>query len=490
MKIAYFSPLNPIKSGISDFAEELLPFLARNSEIELFVDHFVPSSVDICRDFVVHDIREYDNPELRETFDTAVFQVGNNYEFHRAIVEAFTNYGGILELHDLSLHHFIAAEMICQGKIDEYKNLINYCHGRKGLAEAEDYLNGKTDSLWETRPLEFPVNKHLIDLADAVIVHSDFARQMVLSINSTIPVAVIPLGTVDIVDDPEAHKSHCRACLHIAGDRIVFGSFGLATPTKRIIETISALEKYKCTINSNFTYYIVGSVSGIDIEKEISARGLKDNVVVTGFLELDMFKLYMGACDICINLRYPTQGESSAVLHRLMGLGKPVIVTDIGSFAEYPYQVAYKIPYGKEEVPELLHALTVWTSKAGMMEKRAIGAKEYAAENLSMDIVGKEYESFFEKVAGGMIEPDLENIYISRLIRAAKGSAETIDTFMQQNHASILRLCREEAAQKKNKALPEYLDKKADQLAEMDFTVGYFDHFADMCSIFAVNSEL
>ena len=30
---------------------------------------------------------------------------------------------------------------------------------------------------------------------------------------------------------------------------------------------------------------------------------LKENVIVTGFAELDEFKRYMGACDICFNLR-------------------------------------------------------------------------------------------------------------------------------------------------------------------------------------------
>ena len=47
-----------------------------------------------------------------------------------------------------------------------------------------------------------------------------------------------------------------------------------------------------------------------DLEKEI---------LVTGYTTIDQFKLYMGACDICFNLRYPTQGESSASLHRMLG---------------------------------------------------------------------------------------------------------------------------------------------------------------------------
>ncbi len=44
MRIAYFSPLNPVESGISDYSEDLLPWLAAYLDIDLFVDGYRPSS--------------------------------------------------------------------------------------------------------------------------------------------------------------------------------------------------------------------------------------------------------------------------------------------------------------------------------------------------------------------------------------------------------------------------------------------------------------
>ena len=38
MRVAYFSPLNPQRSGISDYSEELLPYLGRYLDITLFVE--------------------------------------------------------------------------------------------------------------------------------------------------------------------------------------------------------------------------------------------------------------------------------------------------------------------------------------------------------------------------------------------------------------------------------------------------------------------
>ncbi len=55
MRLAYFSPLNPQPSGISDYSEELLPYLAAQAEITLFVDGFEPTNRAIRDRFTYHD---------------------------------------------------------------------------------------------------------------------------------------------------------------------------------------------------------------------------------------------------------------------------------------------------------------------------------------------------------------------------------------------------------------------------------------------------
>jgi hypothetical protein len=37
MRLAYFTPLPPSKSGIADYNSELLPYLAKGAEISVFV---------------------------------------------------------------------------------------------------------------------------------------------------------------------------------------------------------------------------------------------------------------------------------------------------------------------------------------------------------------------------------------------------------------------------------------------------------------------
>ena len=57
----------------------------------------------------------------------------------------------------------------------------------------------------------------------------------------------------------------------------------------------------------------------------------------------------MAACDACVLLRAPTMGETSGSAIRTLSLGKPLVVSDVGWFAELPDDVALKVPVGGDE---------------------------------------------------------------------------------------------------------------------------------------------
>ena len=68
MKLAYFSPLLPHRSGISDYSEELLPYLARAAEITLFVDGFQPSNHAVTSRFEICDYQK--QPDLLKLLES------------------------------------------------------------------------------------------------------------------------------------------------------------------------------------------------------------------------------------------------------------------------------------------------------------------------------------------------------------------------------------------------------------------------------------
>lgn len=432
MKVAYFSPFNPVKSGISDFAEELLPELKKHVDIDIFTDGYRPTNKEIINNFGIFDIKDIYEDKIRDSYDLLVYQVGNNSKAHSGIVNVLCNFPGICELHDVSLHHFVAEETYARGKCDEYIEIMKYCHGSKGEKRARDFVEGYASPPWECESMTYTVSKHIIDKAKAVIVHSDLAKQMIRGVNPKVPVFVIPHHTNDIFDNYKAYKRECREKLSIDQNKIVFASFGFASKNKRILQILDALALYKKRFGDTFLYMIVGKVQEECIKSKIKETGLEKNTIITGFTELDDFKCYMGACDIALNLRYPTQGESSGSLHRLLGMGKPVMVTDIGSFQEYPDDVVIKISYGDNEVSEIYHSLCNLVKNKEVREECERKSLEFAKVNCDLKTNVQKYLKFFKQVVSNSFEFNSIDLLIDTLFELGLTDDSYIDHLLNK----------------------------------------------------------
>lgn len=406
MRIAYFSPFNPLKSGVSDFSEELVFELKKHMDVDIFVDNYKLSNKAIINEFKIYNFDDIKKMEIRNQYDLLVYHVGNNAEGHENIVKILEEYPGICELHDISLHNFLAASTLVKNDVEAYKEVMRYCHGKKGENTANLFLEGRIPAPWENESMEFTVNKHIIDKSIAVIVHSDMAKQMVKGVNSRVPVANIPLHTVISSENIEEEKRRCRQKIGIDSGTLVFASFGFASRNKRILQILEALALCKNKISKDFVYYIVGKVQGIDVETRAQELNISKNVKVTGFVGLEEFNSYMGACDIAFNLRYPTNGESSASLHRLLGMGKPTIVTKIGSFEEYPDDLVYKVGYGENEIDDIANAVYEIThSKYGMLAQSE-KIKNFAKEFYDIKLNVLRYTKFFETIVNNNYEEE------------------------------------------------------------------------------------
>ena len=415
MKIGYCSPFNPMKSGISDFSEELVFALAKHAEIVIF-SPVVPEKRDILESFEVHPLSDLDRSEIRENLDHIVYHVGNNINYHGAIVEMLEKYPGIVELHELGLHHLAAARTLeAQGK-EAYLDMVRYCHGERGVKIAQAFFDGNAGAPWNDHALDMCMARPYIEQATGVIVHAEMIKQMVLGIRPQVPIVNIILHSQDITDDPEKLRKDCRTKLNLPEEKLVIGSFGFATSAKRILPTLDALSRLK-EDGQDFLYVLVGEVEkGIAIKKELDTRNLADRVMVTGFATLEDFKNYLGACDFCINLRYPTQGESSASLHRMFGMGKPAVVTDIGTFADYPDDIVLKVRYDQHEVEDIYQAIIRLNPKKNELRQRTEASIRFAKEYCDLSKNAERYAVFFQQVKDGTWQADYEDVLIGRLM--------------------------------------------------------------------------
>lgn len=393
MKIAFVTPLSPEKTGIADFCEEILPLMKDYFQIDLFSSHNNPSNKIISENFKVYKYEKLEDENIRNQYDRIVYQIGNNVECHGKIYELALKYKGIVELHDISIEGLIWGMTLKNNNRDKYLDIVEYCHGKEARRRAEGAFNGECIPLWD-EPLRFPLNKKLIDSAEAVIVHSDLGFQIVKGTRNNLNIAKIYHHTNDIYNNYDELKEIYKKELGM-GNELIISSFGFATRTKRIPQILEALSKVK-EQGCKFKYIVAGKVEEeINIKDLVDKFGLRDNIEITGYLSLEELKKYMLATDICLSLRYPSHGESSGIFHRILGMGKLAVITDEGTFSEYPNKVCLKISMENETENIKNAIIDIINGKINMKEYER-NAMEYAKSNFDIKENVLMYKSFIE----------------------------------------------------------------------------------------------
>src|SRR5215470_16807447 len=137
MRLAYFTPLPPSKSGIADSNSELLPYLAKGAEISVFVAEGAELRENRDRaDFSVHEAKDFDEICERRPFDLCVYHQGNN-PHHEYVYDRAIRTPGLLVLHEHCLHHLIAWRTLGRKDNDSYWNEMFYAYGRRGARVAD-----------------------------------------------------------------------------------------------------------------------------------------------------------------------------------------------------------------------------------------------------------------------------------------------------------------------------------------------------------------
>ena len=106
----------------------------------------------------------------------------------------------------------------------------------------------------------------------------------------------------------------------------------------------------------------------------------------------------MAACDVLVNLRSPTMGETSGSVIRGLSLGKAMLVSDLGWFSELPDDVALKVPVDEYEVATIAAALELAADRA---DELGPAAHDYVRREHDLSQVADAYVAALEQAAGG-----------------------------------------------------------------------------------------
>jgi glycosyltransferase involved in cell wall biosynthesis len=371
VRVAYFSPLPPERTGVADYSALLLPALRRKVDVEV--------------------VRRGRRRAPRGT-DVVLYHVGNNPDAHAWVVDAMRKRPGVVVLHDFVLHHLVAGMTVGRRDGHGYLDALEREHGVVGRLLGHGVLDKRIPPLWESRPEEFPLAGFVLQHATGLVVHSRTVRDLAVAAGFGGPIWVAPHPAWPVPDLVPERVS----------DGPTVGCFGVVNSSKRIPELLRAFAGIR-ERHPAATLLLVGPTSpGFDLDRRLQRLGLAgEGLVREDWVDERRLWALMAGVDICVNLRHPTMGETSGSVIRSLSLGKPLVVSDVGWFSELPGDVAVKVPVDAREVETLEAALELLVSRDDVRTTMGAAAAELARREHDLDRVADLYVSALEQAAGG-----------------------------------------------------------------------------------------
>jgi len=362
MRLAWFSPFPPERSGIATYSAEIVPLLSSAHRIDR-----IPESG--AHDFVWR--------HRRDPYDLVVYQLGNApcHDYMWGYLAAFP---GLVVLHDARLHHARARRLLKDRRFDDYRRELAFDHPDARTEVAEYAVEGLSGSIYYF----WSMLRVVMQTARLVAVHNprvagDLQREYPGTALETIAMGVSPIAA-----DPDQRRL-VRHALEIPDDAIVFAAFGRVTPEKRIPAIVEALALLRRQ-GMDAWLLIVG-------EGDDRPGIVADGVRTTGYVSDAVVGAYLMAADACLCLRWPTALETSASWLRCLAAGRPTVITDLPHLVDVPQQVALRVDL-LNEPGALLSAMRRLASDPELRNELGRGGQAYWASDHTLPVMARDYE--------------------------------------------------------------------------------------------------
>lgn len=339
MKLGFFSPLPPARTGIADYSASLLCALRASGAVELGEG------------------------------DINLYHLGNN-QLHREIYRRALEKPGVAVIHDAVLQHFFLGCFSEQEYIAEFV----YNYGTWTEDQARDLWRGRARSSSDPQYFRYSMLKRVAERSLAVIVHNPAAAAIV---KQHAPAATIYeiQHLLELPEPPRAWEVVAlRGKLGIPEGAFLFGVFGHLRESKRLPTVLRAFHRARTA--ANIALLVAGDFVSSDLERALEPLLVSDRIFRVGYTPERDFWMHAAAVDACVNLRYPAAGETSGITIRLMGLGKPVLMSAALENAGFPDASCVRVDTGSAEEDQLAEFM-IWLATFPE-DARAMGARAAA----------------------------------------------------------------------------------------------------------------
>jgi len=364
-RLAYVSPLPPLRTGIADYSAELLPELSRYYDIEVIVNQEEVAE-PLIEDWLPTRTALWFT-ENADRFDRIIYHFGNS-TFHLYMFELLERFPGVVVLHDFFL-----------GGIQERREYyglhpnvwVQELYHTFGYMTVQERFENQ-----DAAALKYPSNLTILQQAQGVIVHSSFARQLVNQFYgqkladslAVIPHLRVPASPVD--------STAARQSLGFDKKDFIICSFGHLGSIKMNQHLLDAWLNSGLAKDKRCQLVFVGEntseVYCVQLLEKIEQSGLADRIRITGWADEETFHNYLAVADIGVQLRTQSRGETSGTVLDCMNYGLPTIVNAAGSMAELPPDAVWMMAE-EFETSDLSKAIeTIWKDKK---RRKSLGNK-------------------------------------------------------------------------------------------------------------------
>lgn len=378
----------PLKTGIAQYSQDLLDVIGSTWPVTVLPE---PGGNEQKSRRLLRSQRHHGD----QTADQ-VAHVGNS-GFHQIAFDRALRFQGITVLHDLVLHHARLGAWIRMGKSRDYVRAMEYRYGDAGRQAARRVLRGGAVDL-----NEYPLSEDFLEAASVAIVHSAYSEARALTYAPAATIRVVPMGIpLPAMVDRAAARDH----LGLPQSAFVITSITHVNPYKRLHIVLRALREVVRHFPETLLV-VAGSVApGMDLERRVAHLGLQQHVRILGYVSDNDSRVLARAGDVAVNLRYPSTGETSASLLRLLGAGVPVLVTPHGPTADIPEDVAVRVPVDRFEEELVAEYLSWLAQDTSARHEIGASARTYVEQNHSMPAAVEGYRSAVREAFGRELPP-------------------------------------------------------------------------------------
>jgi glycosyltransferase involved in cell wall biosynthesis len=394
LRIAFFTPLCPLQTALAGHSEGLLPHLARHADLDLFIDEgYQPSNPAIVEQFDLYPHTQF--PHRAIDYDLAVYVMGNNHDHHGYMHDLMRYYPGIVLFHDTEFQSYFVRRTLGHGNPDGYRAEMEYAYGLAGRYAADLFIAGQVEEIQGA----FPLVERMLDWCHGAVVYDAYAyRDLRLRRPGTRvwrlnPHFDLPAGFPAGVDVAALRR---RWGL---GDTFVIGVLGPFTSGNCLEVCLQAFNRL-LQIRPGARCLLVGAhPEGYDVAKVVRALGLEGKIVCSGQLPPAEFAQHLLVPDLAIYLRHSHSGGTLHTPLRLLGLGRPTILSEIEPLAGFPEGCCAKVPPGEGEEDLLLALMARLTTDGDLRRRLGDNARRFVQHHHGVARVARQHLDLFENMA-------------------------------------------------------------------------------------------